>query len=181
MSITQHIKFDKNSFQYKGFTFLYECPSASEEDEANSSALNEEWTDNDVGTAESSEKTTEIPDLADHALVLIFRQYKASWIQPIAVFASKNAASGAQLQKIVLKAMILLEEEFFFLPTREFFLLFAMALSQTTHCGTCLDHTHYSIQTRLSSLAWETDELEGCPSDGRSVPPCGQSATFGLS
>jgi hypothetical protein len=119
MSIRQHIKFDKNSFQYKGFTFLYESPSASEEDEANSSALNEEWTDNDVGTAESSEKTTEIPDLADHALVLIFRQYKGSWIQPIAVFASKNAASGAQLQKIVLKAMILLEEEFFFFCQRK--------------------------------------------------------------
>ena len=36
MSITQDIKFDKNSFQYKGFTYLYESPSASEEDEANS-------------------------------------------------------------------------------------------------------------------------------------------------
>lgn len=105
-----HITFDKNSFQYKGFTYLHESPSASEEDEADSSALNGEWTDNDVGTAESSEKTTEIPDLADHAFVLIFRPYNVSWIQPIAVFASKNTASGAQLQKIVLKAMILLQE-----------------------------------------------------------------------
>lgn len=110
MSITQDIKFDINSFEYKVFTFLYESPSASEEDEANSSALNEEWTENDVGTAESLNSTTEIPDLADHALVLIFRPYKASWIQPIVAFASMNAASGAQLQKIVLKAMILLED-----------------------------------------------------------------------
>jgi hypothetical protein len=32
MSITQDIKFDINSFEYKGFPFLYESPIASEEE-----------------------------------------------------------------------------------------------------------------------------------------------------
>lgn len=97
----------------------------------NSSALNEEWTENYVGTAESLNSTTEIPNLADHALVLIFRPYKASWIQPIAVFASKNAASGAQLQNIDLKAMIMLEEA-------DARVLSTVCDGQITQCGTCL-------------------------------------------
>lgn len=59
---------------------------------------------------ENSPASTAIPDLADHALVLIFRPYKVRWIQPTAVFSAKNAATGSQLYKIALKAMILLEE-----------------------------------------------------------------------
>lgn len=49
------------------------------------------------------------PVLADHALVLIFRPYRASWIQPFAVFGSKNSASGETLYRLMLKALILLE------------------------------------------------------------------------
>lgn len=45
--------------------------------------------------------------LADHALVLIFlpSPYKLPWIQPIASFATKGAASSQVLEKIVLKAI----------------------------------------------------------------------------
>lgn len=122
MSIIQDLHYDQHTFKYKGFTYLYESKEQCEVDPDNLSALNKEWQedasdekDNKQQEDASDEKNeeepnTSIPDLADHALVLIFRPYKEKWIQPIAVFASKNAASGAQLQKIILKAMILLEE-----------------------------------------------------------------------
>ncbi|KAI9556036.1 hypothetical protein GHT06_018603 [Daphnia sinensis] len=51
----------------------------------------------DVCTEDSSASTTDIPYLADHGLVLIFRPYKASWIQPIAVFASNDLISPHRL------------------------------------------------------------------------------------
>jgi len=43
--------------------------------------------------------------LADHALVLVFRPYKLSWIQLIASFATKGAAPGDVLHRIVMKAV----------------------------------------------------------------------------
>ncbi|EFX65674.1 hypothetical protein DAPPUDRAFT_264319 [Daphnia pulex] len=106
MSNTQDIHPNKHTFQFKGFTYL--CAD-EEQQEHDFSALNEEWIEN-ADCTEDSPETSDLPDLADHALVLVFRPYKARWIQPIAVFAAKNAASGSQLYKIALKAMILLEE-----------------------------------------------------------------------
>jgi hypothetical protein len=74
MTIMQDIRFDKYNFQFKGFTYLYESDSEIEEDEANFSALDEEWVeDNEEEDDRTQEKT--IPDLADHALVLVFRPY----------------------------------------------------------------------------------------------------------
>lgn len=43
---------------------------------------------------------------ADRALVVVFRPYKAQWIQPFVVFAGKHTVSG-----IVMKALIVLEEK----------------------------------------------------------------------
>nr|CAH0098454.1 unnamed protein product [Daphnia galeata] len=40
--------------------------------------------------------------IADHALVFMFRPYKHSWIQPIACFATKGAASGKVLFELIL-------------------------------------------------------------------------------
>ena len=69
MTIMQDIRFDKYNFQFKGFTYLYESDSEIEEDEANFSAPDEEWVeDNEEEDDRTQEKT--IPDLADHALVL---------------------------------------------------------------------------------------------------------------
>lgn len=52
---------------------------------------------------------TPIPDgIADHVLVLMFRPYTGRWIQPIACFASKGAASGEILHEIVSQAIITL-------------------------------------------------------------------------
>lgn len=47
--------------------------------------------------------------LADKALVFIFRPYLASWIQPIAVFAAKGAAPGELLHELVTKAIVALK------------------------------------------------------------------------
>lgn len=49
--------------------------------------------------AEKSEK------LADHALVLMFRPYRAKWVQPIDVYATSGAASSSMLQKLVIRAI----------------------------------------------------------------------------
>ena len=49
------------------------------------------------------------PPLADHALVIMYRPYLSSWVQPIAVFAAKNAVPGEQLEKIVRRAIVTLE------------------------------------------------------------------------
>ncbi|XP_045036895.1 uncharacterized protein LOC123477577 [Daphnia magna] len=120
MSIMQDIRFDKNSFQYKGFTYLYTIfiirtynntylYTDFEEDETNFSALDEDWVE-DEDNEDGSTQETSTTHLADHALVLVFRPYRARWIQPISVFASKSAASGVELQKIVMKALVILEE-----------------------------------------------------------------------
>jgi hypothetical protein len=46
--------------------------------------------------------------MADHALVFIFRPYRFSWIQPMAVFATKGAACGDMIFDLALKAIIAL-------------------------------------------------------------------------
>jgi hypothetical protein len=47
----------------------------------------------------------EANSLADHALVLVFRPYNQSWIQPIASFATNGAAPASVIHRIVLKAI----------------------------------------------------------------------------
>jgi hypothetical protein len=47
--------------------------------------------------------------LANHCLVFIFRPYHASWVQPIAIFATKGAASGHIISRLLLKAIVALE------------------------------------------------------------------------
>jgi hypothetical protein len=47
--------------------------------------------------------------LANHGLVFMFRLLLDSWVQPISVFASCNAASGEDLNRLLLKAIVLLE------------------------------------------------------------------------
>ncbi len=47
--------------------------------------------------------------MADHALVFMFRPYRSSWVQPFSVFSSKSAAPAADLYRLLMKALILLE------------------------------------------------------------------------
>lgn len=48
--------------------------------------------------------------LADHVLVLVFRPFRAKWVQPIAWFASKGAANFKVLSEIILKGIIKLHK-----------------------------------------------------------------------
>ena len=48
--------------------------------------------------------------LADHGLVFMFRPLLDNWVQPIAVYASVSAASAEDLQRLLVKALVLLEE-----------------------------------------------------------------------
>ena len=48
-------------------------------------------------------------ELADHALVLIFRPFRESWIQPIAVYTTKGACPGTILHEILSRAIIALD------------------------------------------------------------------------
>ena len=56
-------------------------------------------------TPESKEK-----DLADHALVLMFQPFRGPWIQTIAAFCSKSAATGEELEKKLVEAIGLIEK-----------------------------------------------------------------------
>lgn len=83
MSITKLVKFDDQKLRFEGFV------------DYGSGNVNE---DEDVGNA-----------LADHAFVFIFRPYRSSWVQPIAVFATKGAAPGRIISRLLLKAIAALE------------------------------------------------------------------------
>lgn len=61
----------------------------------------------DFGDGEK--QSSNIEDLATHGLVLQFQSITEKYTQPIAVFASKNAVSGDDLAKFVLRAICLLE------------------------------------------------------------------------
>lgn len=50
-----------------------------------------------------------IEKLADHALVLMFRPYRAKWVQPIGVYATSGAASSSMLQNLVIRAIAALQ------------------------------------------------------------------------
>lgn len=60
----------------------------------------------DEEASEETEKQSE--ELADHALVFMIRPYRKDWVQPFGVFASKYAAPGKGLSRLLIKAFILL-------------------------------------------------------------------------
>lgn len=51
---------------------------------------------------------------ADHALVIMFQPFMGGWVQALAAFASAGAVPGDTLQKIVLEAIILTENNGYF-------------------------------------------------------------------
>ncbi|KAK4024474.1 hypothetical protein OUZ56_009897 [Daphnia magna] len=72
----------------------------------------------DYGQEEIEDNHTEFTDqLADHALVFIFRPYRSSWIQPITVFATKGAAPGHVTSRLLAKSIVVLEAVFARHPT----------------------------------------------------------------
>jgi hypothetical protein len=57
-----------------------------------------------------SSTTSADKKLANHALVFMFRPYQANWVQPFAVFGSAGAASGENIYRLLLKALIILKQ-----------------------------------------------------------------------
>ena len=61
-------------------------------------------------TDSSTECSTEKDDLADHVLVFGFSSIMEDYFQPVGCFAVKGATNGVTLSKLVLQAIILLEQ-----------------------------------------------------------------------
>lgn len=85
MKLTPHASIEKNSFNIHGFT--------------------------DLGKY-TPESQTGV--LGDHGLVIIFQPFMGTWLQPVGAFLSKSAAPGYILAQILLEAIILIENNGFF-------------------------------------------------------------------
>lgn len=81
MSIETTLDFDAQKLRFDGFV---------------------DYGDNAVNLVQQKDQ------LADHALVYIFRPYRLSWIQPVAVFATHGAAPGELLFDMLIKVIVAL-------------------------------------------------------------------------
>lgn len=99
VKITQTLDFNTQFHQFDGFAHL--DPNFSSEMFIPPEEEDEE---------EESPTSLTTKHLADHALVFMFRPLKGNWVQPFGAFASVSAASGEQLWKLVVAALIRLEE-----------------------------------------------------------------------
>ena len=84
MSISKAVKYDPQKMKFEGFS---------------------DYGYDDI----NADPKAACDQLADHCLVFIFRPYRASWIQPIAVFATKGAAPGHIISTLLIKAIVELE------------------------------------------------------------------------
>ena len=89
ITIAPDLTFNSSTFQFEGFLPTIESFLSSAEDK------------DDIQTEK----------LTDHALVFVIRPYMSSWVLPIAVFPAKNAVSGKDLFKLLMRALIVLEEK----------------------------------------------------------------------
>nr|XP_042910254.1 uncharacterized protein LOC122271820 [Parasteatoda tepidariorum] len=85
MKVSPTLVFDKKSLEIHGFT--------------------------DLGDYTPSSQTSQ---KGDHALVLMFQPFRGKWVQTIACFLSKNAASGTVLHHLIIEAVTLMEKSGFF-------------------------------------------------------------------
>lgn len=97
ISISPDLTFSAQDLQFKGFANYIGRNEVGLED----CALE--------GSSTSLCEANDIPALADHALVLMFKPFLRSWVQPIGVFAAKNAVSGEKLHQITKEAVCVLE------------------------------------------------------------------------
>jgi hypothetical protein len=87
MSLTKDVKFDAQKMHFEGFI--------------------------DYGQEEIKDNNTEFTDqIADHALVFIFRPCRSSWIQLFAVFPTKGAVPGHVISRLLAKAILVLKVVF---------------------------------------------------------------------
>ena len=80
MSLDEGVTFDRNSFKVIGVVDLGHHTPYTERNKA-----------------------------GDHALVLMFQPFRGQWVQVIGTFLSAGAVKGALLEKLILEAIVLLE------------------------------------------------------------------------
>lgn len=101
MKVTETFDFDRQSLNFHGFVHLdpdssssmFICPTEEDEEEEEDSAS-------------TFDGPKSIKDLADHALVFMFRTLLGPYVQPFGMFASRGAAPGENLVKLLLAAVI---------------------------------------------------------------------------
>lgn len=98
IKIAENFQFSSQSFAFDGRVDLGHIAEEIDENEENTDK-NEENTDKNLDK-----------ELADHAVVFMFRSLLGNWVQPFAVFTSKGAAPGQDLFRLLLAGIIRLEE-----------------------------------------------------------------------
>lgn len=99
IAIGEDLDFNTQSHNFDGFVHLE--PDAPE-------SCTPTRMDEDEDTAVKRGKI-DIHNLADHALVIMYRPLFSNWVQPIGSFGSRGAASGEDLFRLLLSALIQLE------------------------------------------------------------------------
>lgn len=84
MKLTPNLSFDRKDLKFIGFTDLGDYTPDNQKNQQ-----------------------------GDHALVLIFQPFVGKWVQTVATFLSRGAASSKVLEKIILEAILLLENSGF--------------------------------------------------------------------
>jgi hypothetical protein len=98
------LEFNTESLVFDGFTRLKDDPVLNREE------LLERLGGSEAENNENPEvKMSENVTLADHCLVFMVRPLLDKWIQPFGVFASRGAASGEDLYRLLMAAIIRLE------------------------------------------------------------------------
>lgn len=123
IAIMEEITFNEKDFCFDGFVNCPEygldkddddeCESDEDDDEVEEIIIEEGNVSSETEASSDNKKpidATENP-AANHALVLMFRPLKEdlTWVQPLAVFPSRNAASGELLHRILIKAIMTLQ------------------------------------------------------------------------
>jgi hypothetical protein len=100
IALTPQPNFNQESLAIVGFVNLSICPVYNRDEMEHH---------DEVDAPRQEPKISETPVLADHALVFMVRPLLSNWVQPLGVFASAGAASGDDLHRLVITAIIRLE------------------------------------------------------------------------
>ncbi|KAE8744170.1 hypothetical protein FOCC_FOCC009178 [Frankliniella occidentalis] len=123
--LTPGLHFDAETLMVEGFTYLGEgdLKEFGEEiqeklgDAINRLPLDEKAENRKRKARErslSKKKNKRDRNLGDHALVITFQPFQGNWVQNIACFLTRGAANDEQLTKLVLEAVLLMEDSDFF-------------------------------------------------------------------
>lgn len=105
MSIQASLSYNCETFAFDGFTKLSDDPVYTGN---GLRGQNRKKQENEKDTREAI--VDDVREyLADHALIFMARSLTSNWVQPFGVFASKSAASGHELFKLLMSAIVRLD------------------------------------------------------------------------